>query len=103
MSRTYRQDKIDPWGDGRRSSSRTDGNSRRRQYSTPRYKSGSRRKPHRIVATAVRREPPDLDRLLRAIAQAALEQTSKETNGNPMPNSKSSDDTPSGHRESTSE
>lgn len=76
MSRTYRHNKTGRWDDEHRLSSSSDANQRRRQYATPRYRSGSRRKPHHIVVTGVRREPPDLDPLMRAIARAAPGQAS---------------------------
>jgi hypothetical protein len=43
-------------------------------YATPRYRPGTRRKPRRIVASGVRREPPDLERLGEAIMRAAASQ-----------------------------
>jgi len=60
MSKTYR-----------RSSSgvRSDGG---KHYSTPRYRPGSRRKPRRIKAVGVKHESPDIEKLSRAIARAAL-------------------------------
>lgn len=79
MSRTYRRTKTDNWDDGDRPSPPPHSAGRqRRQYATPRYQPGSRRKPRNIVATGVRRDPPDLDKLMRAMAQAALERTAVE-------------------------
>lgn len=63
MSRTYRHgadERIDSDG--------------RRNYSTPRYRPGSRSKPHQIVAIGVHRDQPDVTRLARAIARLVLEQ-----------------------------
>lgn len=62
MSKTYRSN-----GDGR---THSDGG---RHYSTPRYRPGSRQKPHRIVVTVTRRDQPDLTRLVRELRRAALE------------------------------
>ena len=73
MSRTYHQNKHDRWDDGDTTDMSPFPRSRRRRYATPRYLPGSRKRPQRIIATGVRREPPDLDQLMRAIAQAALE------------------------------
>ena len=61
MSKTYRKNPDGAvTGDGGR------------HYATPRYQPGSRRKPHRIVARPVRRDPPDLEALGRAVVKAAL-------------------------------
>lgn len=68
MSHTYRRsDEGGPRSDGGR------------QYASPRYRPGTRGKPHRITAVGVRRESPDLERLSRAIARAALQQTVGQT------------------------
>jgi hypothetical protein len=66
MSKTYRNN-----SDGNRCS---DGG---RHYSSPRYRPGTRQKPHQIVAIPKRHAKPDLDALTRAIARAALEQASR--------------------------
>jgi hypothetical protein len=63
MSKTYRRT-----SDGQLSG---DGG---RHYATPRYRPGTRRKPRRIVANGVRRQPPDLERLGEAIIRAAASQ-----------------------------
>ena len=62
MSRTYRRHDH---------ATRSSGG---RRYPQPRYQPGSRQRPHRLVATPQRRNPPDLDKLARAIARAALGQ-----------------------------
>ncbi|HMR86005.1 MAG TPA: hypothetical protein PKC31_00895 [Candidatus Nanoperiomorbaceae bacterium] len=62
MSKTYRSS-----GDGR---THSDGG---RHYSSPRYRSGSRQKAHRIVVTVTRRDQPDLARLARELRRTALE------------------------------
>lgn len=72
MAKTYRNN-----ADG---TVRSDGG---RTFASPRYRPGSRRKPRRIIVTAVRRAEPDLERFGRAIieaaiAQAALEAAAKE-------------------------
>lgn len=60
MSKTYRRSSNGVRSDGGR------------HYSTPRYRAGSRRKPRRIKAVGIRNESPDVERLSRAIARAAL-------------------------------
>ena len=62
MSKTYRRS-----GDG---AAHSDGG---KHYQTPRYRPDSRCKPHRITAVGVQRDQPDLARLGRAIARAALQ------------------------------
>ena len=76
MSRTYRRAKSWQWDDGDCSASPLTPK-RKRSNQTPRYQPGSRRKPRNISAVGVHRDPPDLDKLMRAIAQAALERTNR--------------------------
>jgi hypothetical protein len=61
MSKTYRTN----------NSGRLTGDSGR-HYAARRYRPGSRRKPHRVVARAVRREEPDLRRFGEAVLRAAM-------------------------------
>jgi len=76
MSRTYRRAKPDEWDDADKHASTPIARGKRRRYATPRYQPGSRSKPRHISAVGVRREPPDFDKLMRALAQAALETAS---------------------------
>ena len=50
-----------------------------RHYAIPRYRPGSRRKPHRLVARAIRRDQPDLERFGEAVVRAALSQAEQPT------------------------
>jgi len=66
MSETHNTNEEEtPRGDGEKN------------YATPRYRPGSRRKQHRIVAVGVRRESPDLERFARAIIESVMRQEAK--------------------------
>jgi hypothetical protein len=56
-----------------------------RRYSNPRYRSGSRAKPHQIVARPVRRNPPDLGAFGRAFVQAAVNQAAVQSGDGCLP------------------
>jgi len=67
MSKTYRKNSDGTW--------RSDGG---KNYASPRYQSGSRRKPHHIVAKATRRNDVDMDKFGQIIIESALMEAQRE-------------------------
>jgi hypothetical protein len=68
MSKTYRKaDSGQLTGDGGR------------HYATPRYRDGSRGKPHRVVARGVPLADPDLERFGQAVVRAVLFEAGRQT------------------------
>jgi len=68
MSKTYRKNSDGTW--------RSDGG---KNYASPRYQSGSRRKPHRIVAKGIIRNDIDPEKLGRLIIEAAMLEAQRES------------------------